>query len=232
MGAVRVWERLGIGPVIRRVATRRRLDGGAVERVLFAWVAHRALESASTLAATSWAAERVAIERSRSHPAVTVTRVRGRNGSWCHHPDQAERDAAVRGRLVTHLGELIAGSDTWTTNRRDEFVGSLKAKPGLRRYLRRTKSGMTPTGRSCVSAGHIRFFSSHVPTSCDSGHGSGLQHGQVARRQRAVGSTQSTGTGWAVRRTRLIRVSILATSARRSSSSAGAPVSSRPWCSR
>ncbi len=60
----------------------------------------------------------------------------------CHNPEQADRDAAVRARLVAHLDELIAGSDTWTHRRCDEFVGSLKTKPGLRRYLRRTKSGL------------------------------------------------------------------------------------------
>jgi hypothetical protein len=60
----------------------------------------------------------------------------------CHNPEQATRDAAVRARLVTHLEELIAGSDTWTARRRDELIGSLKGKPGLRRYLRRTKTGL------------------------------------------------------------------------------------------
>ena len=57
----RVWERLGIGAAIRRVATGRRLDGEAVERVIFALVAQRALEPGSKLAATGWVAERVAI---------------------------------------------------------------------------------------------------------------------------------------------------------------------------
>jgi len=60
----------------------------------------------------------------------------------CHNPEQAERDAVVRDRLVAHLEELIVGSDKWTPRRRDEFVGSLKAKPGLRRYLRRTAGGL------------------------------------------------------------------------------------------
>ena len=60
----------------------------------------------------------------------------------CHNPEQAERDAAVRDRLVAHLQELIDGSDAWTDRRRDELVGSLKSKPGLRRYLRRTTSGL------------------------------------------------------------------------------------------
>jgi hypothetical protein len=58
----RVWERLGIGAAVRRVATSRRLDAEAVERVLFALVAQRALEPASKLAGTRWVAERVAIE--------------------------------------------------------------------------------------------------------------------------------------------------------------------------
>jgi hypothetical protein len=34
------------------------------------------------------------------------------------------------------------GSDAWTALRRDELVGSLKTKPGLRRYLHRTPSGL------------------------------------------------------------------------------------------
>jgi len=58
----RVWERLGIGAAIRRVAQGRRLDGDAVERVVFALVAQRALEPGSKLAGTRWVAQRVAIE--------------------------------------------------------------------------------------------------------------------------------------------------------------------------
>ncbi len=60
----------------------------------------------------------------------------------CHNPEQGARDAAVRTNLITHLSRLIDGSDAWTASRRSEFVGSLKTKPGLRRYLRRTKSGL------------------------------------------------------------------------------------------
>ena len=58
----RLWERLGIGAAIRRVATSRRLDGEAVERVVFALVAQRALKPGSKLAATDWVARRVAID--------------------------------------------------------------------------------------------------------------------------------------------------------------------------
>ena len=60
----------------------------------------------------------------------------------CHNPEQADRDTAVRGQLVTHLESLIVGSDGWSERRRDEFVGGLKIKPGLRRYLRRTNGGL------------------------------------------------------------------------------------------
>ena len=60
----------------------------------------------------------------------------------CHNPEQADRDQQVRSNLVAHLQQLIAGSDTWTARRRDELVGSLKTKPGLRRYLRRTTAGL------------------------------------------------------------------------------------------
>src|SRR5262249_31750249 len=60
----------------------------------------------------------------------------------CHNPDQADRDAAVRASLITHLTQLIDGSDTWTPRRRDELVGTLKGKPGLRRHLRRTPTGL------------------------------------------------------------------------------------------
>ena len=60
----------------------------------------------------------------------------------CHNPEQAERDAAVRANLIAHLSELIDGSDGWTARRRDELVGALKGKPGLRRYLRRTPAGL------------------------------------------------------------------------------------------
>lgn len=74
---------------------------------------------------------------------MTATTGPGRNGSWsATTPNKGDRDAAVRDHLVAHLTGLIAGSDTWTPRRRDELVGSLRAKPGLRRYLRRTRTGM------------------------------------------------------------------------------------------
>jgi hypothetical protein len=68
----------------------------------------------------------------------------------CHNPEQAERDAAVRTRLVEHLESLIAGSDSWSERRRTELVGSLKTKPGLRRYLRRTGGGLLRVDHAAV----------------------------------------------------------------------------------
>jgi hypothetical protein len=346
----RVWERLGIGAAIRRVATGRRLDGEAVERVLFALVAQRALEPGSKLAATRWVTERVAIEgcpgftddaayagmdflldaldevagevfgsvahllnldldivfvdttstyweldgadelvdlaetvdddglarpvqagtrsfgHSKDHrgdlPQVVIAMAVTRDGvpvrcwtfpgntadtaiirtvkddlaGWnlhrmvwvadrgfasaanrayltrggghyihaeklrqtnteaaaalaragryrtvagnlrvkevavapggvgdgddgmraarfvvCHNPEQADRDAAVRERLVRHLQGLIDGSDAWSARRRDELVGSLKTKPGLRRYLRRTAGGLLRVDAAAVN---------------------------------------------------------------------------------
>jgi hypothetical protein len=68
----------------------------------------------------------------------------------CHNPEQADRDAAVRTQLVKHLESLIVGSDSWPDRRRDELVGSLKTKPGLRRYLRRTGGGLLRVDAAAV----------------------------------------------------------------------------------
>jgi Transposase DDE domain len=68
----------------------------------------------------------------------------------CHNPEAAARDAAVRERLIEHLSGLIAGSDAWPDRRRDELVGSLRNKPGLRRLVRRTKSGLLRIDRAAA----------------------------------------------------------------------------------
>jgi hypothetical protein len=60
----------------------------------------------------------------------------------CHNREQADCNRAVRERLVSHLAGLIDGSDGWGARRRDELVGQLRTKPGLRRFLRRTKTGL------------------------------------------------------------------------------------------
>jgi Transposase DDE domain len=60
----------------------------------------------------------------------------------CFNPDQAERDAAIRARLVTQLEELIAGADALTPAERGKIDGSLAGKPGLKRFLRVTPAGL------------------------------------------------------------------------------------------
>jgi hypothetical protein len=68
----------------------------------------------------------------------------------CHNPDAAARDQAVRQRLIEHLQGLIDGSDAWPKRKRDELVGSLRTKPGLRRLLRRTKTGLLRIDRAAA----------------------------------------------------------------------------------
>ncbi|HZM79705.1 MAG TPA: IS1634 family transposase [Candidatus Limnocylindrales bacterium] len=69
----------------------------------------------------------------------------------CHNPEAAARDAAVRANLVAHLQQLIDGSDGWSGRRRDELVGSVKTKPGLRRYLRRTPTGLLRIDHAAIN---------------------------------------------------------------------------------
>ena len=69
----------------------------------------------------------------------------------CHNPEAGARDQAVRQRLIEHLQGLIDGSDAWAARRRDEFVGSLKAKPALRRLLRRTTTGLLRIDRAAAA---------------------------------------------------------------------------------
>ncbi|MGH3577772.1 MAG: IS1634 family transposase, partial [Mycobacterium sp.] len=68
----------------------------------------------------------------------------------CHNPEQAERDKLVREHLVTRLQGLIDGSDSWTKTRRDELTGSLKARPALRRLLRRTPAGLLRIDQAAI----------------------------------------------------------------------------------
>ena len=68
----------------------------------------------------------------------------------CHNPEQAWRDQLVRDRLVAHLQGLIDGSDAWIQRKRDELAGSLKDKPGLRRFLRRTPRGLLRIDRGAI----------------------------------------------------------------------------------
>jgi hypothetical protein len=60
----------------------------------------------------------------------------------CHNPEQADRDAAVRERLLAHLTGKITGSDTLSATKRAELRGALRTTPGLHRYLRVTPGGL------------------------------------------------------------------------------------------
>ncbi|MGW4412800.1 IS1634 family transposase [Nonomuraea sp. NPDC004702] len=60
----------------------------------------------------------------------------------CFNPDGAERDAAIRTRLIAQLEEMIAGSDALSATKRAELRGVIRTKPGLNRYLRTTPNGL------------------------------------------------------------------------------------------
>src|SRR6266568_4036551 len=60
----------------------------------------------------------------------------------CHSPGGAERDAAIRARMITQLKELIDGTDALAKDKRAELRGVISTKPGLNRYLRVTPGGL------------------------------------------------------------------------------------------
>ena len=60
----------------------------------------------------------------------------------CRNPEGAERDAAIRARMIAQLKELIGGSDTLGKDKRAELRGVISTKPGLNRYLRVTPGGL------------------------------------------------------------------------------------------
>ncbi len=70
----------------------------------------------------------------------------------CRNPDEAERDALVRGQLLEQLEALIAGSDELAPVARDAIVCRVRAKPGLARFLRVTAKGLLRVDRAAVSA--------------------------------------------------------------------------------
>src|SRR6266536_2158220 len=68
----------------------------------------------------------------------------------CHNPEQADRDAAVRERLLAQLQETITGSDRLPATKRAELRGVISTQPGLHRYLRVTPSGLLRTDKAAV----------------------------------------------------------------------------------
>ena len=70
----------------------------------------------------------------------------------CYNPEQAERDAAVRTRLLAQLEETIAGTDKLPASKRAELRGVLSTKPGLNRYLRVTPGGLLRVDQRAIKA--------------------------------------------------------------------------------
>jgi hypothetical protein len=68
----------------------------------------------------------------------------------CYNPEQADRDAQVRARLLAQLEETIAGTDKLPVTKRAELRGVLPTKPGLNRYLRVTPGGLLRIDRRAV----------------------------------------------------------------------------------
>jgi Transposase DDE domain len=70
----------------------------------------------------------------------------------CCNPEAAERDTAVRARMLAQLDELITGSDKLTSTKRAELRGVISAKPGLNRYLRVTPGGLLRIDAAAIKA--------------------------------------------------------------------------------
>jgi hypothetical protein len=70
----------------------------------------------------------------------------------CHNPEAADRDARIRGRLVTQLTEMIDGSDTLPATKRAELRGVISTKPGHNRYLRVTPGGLLRVDAAAIKA--------------------------------------------------------------------------------
>jgi|SRR5215469_2567048 len=60
----------------------------------------------------------------------------------CFNPEAAERDAAVRAKMIALLEDAIKDSDQLSEARRGEIRGVISTKPGLKRYLRVTPGGL------------------------------------------------------------------------------------------
>jgi hypothetical protein len=62
------------------------------------------------------------------------------------------RDAAVRGRLLARLTEMIATSDKLSPGKRAELRGVISTKPGLARFLRTTAGGLLRVDEAAIKA--------------------------------------------------------------------------------
>jgi transposase len=70
----------------------------------------------------------------------------------CFNPEAAERDAAVRAKMIALLEEAIKDSDQLSEARRGEIRGVISTRPGLKRYLRVTPGGLLRVDASKAKA--------------------------------------------------------------------------------
>ena len=70
----------------------------------------------------------------------------------CYNPEAAERDAAIRARMLAQLGELIKDTDKLGKTKRAELRGVISTRPGLNRYLRVTPGGLLRTDAAKIKA--------------------------------------------------------------------------------
>ena len=70
----------------------------------------------------------------------------------CYNPEAAERDAAVRARMIAQLEDAIKDSDQLSRDKRAELRGIISTKPGLSRYLRVTPGGLLRTDAARAKA--------------------------------------------------------------------------------
>ena len=69
----------------------------------------------------------------------------------CRNPDEAERDAVIRGQIVEQLEAAIEGSDELSKAKRAELAGALRTWPTYNRFLRTTKSGLLRINRAAIA---------------------------------------------------------------------------------
>src|SRR6516162_2327952 len=70
----------------------------------------------------------------------------------CFNPQGAERDVAVRERLLAQLQQMIKDSDKLSATKRAELRGVISTKPGLNRYLRVTPGGLLRADAAKIKA--------------------------------------------------------------------------------
>jgi hypothetical protein len=70
----------------------------------------------------------------------------------CYNPEAAERDIAVRARMLAQLEEMIKDSGKLSAAKRAELPGVISTKPGLNRYLRVTPGGLLRVDAAKIKA--------------------------------------------------------------------------------